>query len=58
MLQDWETDVLYPSKVEKICDILDELGAKYEVHSRGRLEYIIIKNQSRETIEKLFNVEG
>lgn len=58
MVQDWETEVQYPQKLEKICNILDNLAIKYEIHTRNRLDYLIIKQQTRENMEKIFHVEG
>ena len=58
MPRDWETDVLWPSVMEKLENKLDALGWRYEILERGRLNYIVIKGQTEEEVSKLFKVEG
>jgi len=58
MPRDWETDVLWPSVIEKAEKVLDSLGWKYEILERGRLSYIVVKGLTREEVSKLFDVEG
>jgi len=58
MPRDWETDVLWPSVIEKAEIRMDALGWEYEILERGRLSYIVIKGLTEDEVSKLFHVEG
>jgi len=58
MPRDWETDVLWPSVIEKAEKVMDALGWEYEILERGRLSYIVIKGLTEDEVSKLFHVEG